>query len=59
MIETVSSKPIIIREDYVFAAEQCALMAEKIAKDEDFDMDDLKKKINDWRKLRKKLIHEK
>ena len=58
MSETLDNKLIMIREDYVDAAERCALLAESMAKQELIDLDKLKRNVDRWRKLRKSLITE-
>ncbi len=53
MSEILEKRPIVIREDYVDATERVALLAEKILHGEVVSQDDLARKVERWRLLRK------
>lgn len=58
MSEILDKKSIKIREDYVDATERCALIACDIAKGIEVDMDELKRRVEKWKRLRRELLHE-
>ncbi len=53
MSEITTNKPVQIREDYLDAAERCALSLEKILKNEHVDLPVLYSQVQRWRDLRK------
>jgi len=56
MSEINCEKPIKIRQDYIDAAERCAILAEKLLQGQKINKQQLNHAITRWRKLRKEIV---